>query len=57
MGCAYHVPTFVFFEVNEHFAPSQKYVQTNKNNEIISKNIFYLAINIVRNKFHFHFIL
>jgi hypothetical protein len=30
MACAYQVPTFVFFEVNEHFAKGQKYVHMNK---------------------------
>jgi hypothetical protein len=45
------------FEINGHLVPGQKYVHMSKNNEIVSKNMCYLVINIVGNNDNFHFIL
>jgi hypothetical protein len=55
MTSAYQVSTLALFKVRGIFAPSRKYVHVSKNIEIVTKNIFYLAINIVCSNDNFHF--
>lgn len=58
MTSAYQVPILShFFKVKGIFAQSRKYVHISKNIEIVMKNIFYLAINIVCSNDNFHFTL
>jgi hypothetical protein len=57
MTSAYQVPTLALFKVRGIFAQSRKYVQGSNYIEIVMKNIFYLAINIVCSNDNFHFTL